>query len=87
MYGFSYIGEANTESGLVSRAMIDYWVSFVASGTPNDGKGLPSACCGLIYALDFVNGGVAYCQGLSGRSTNLTIRCIRLANEATCQLY
>ncbi|KAM5539639.1 hypothetical protein V8D89_006748 [Ganoderma adspersum] len=40
VYGFSYIAEANATSGLVSQAMVDYWVSFAVSGTPNDGKGL-----------------------------------------------
>ena len=30
------------ESGVVALAMVDYWVSFAVSGTPNDGNGLPS---------------------------------------------
>ena len=30
------------ESGVVALAMMDYWLSFAVSGTPNDGKGLPS---------------------------------------------
>ncbi|PIL26319.1 hypothetical protein GSI_12075 [Ganoderma sinense ZZ0214-1] len=40
VYGFSNIETSSLESVLVSRAMVDYWLSFVASGTPNDGKGL-----------------------------------------------
>lgn len=44
MYGFSSIVGANATSGLVSQAMVDYWLSFAVSGTPNDGKGLSSTC-------------------------------------------
>ncbi|PIL26309.1 hypothetical protein GSI_12065 [Ganoderma sinense ZZ0214-1] len=40
VYGLSNIGTSSLESVLVSRAMVDYWLSFVVSGTPNDGKGL-----------------------------------------------
>ena len=43
MYGFSSIVDANATSGLVSQAVIDYWISFAVSLTPNDGKGLNSA--------------------------------------------
>ncbi len=42
MYGSQFVAESNKESGVVSRAMVDYWVSFAVSGTPNDGKGLQS---------------------------------------------
>ena len=42
VYGSPSIVEANEESGRVSLAMVDYWVSFAVSGTPNDGKGLAS---------------------------------------------
>ncbi|PIL25854.1 hypothetical protein GSI_11607 [Ganoderma sinense ZZ0214-1] len=40
VYGLPSVEEASAESGVVSRAMVDYWLSFVVSGTPNDGKGL-----------------------------------------------
>ncbi|KAM5539590.1 hypothetical protein V8D89_006699 [Ganoderma adspersum] len=40
VYGFWDIGTNNSESRLVSQAMMDYWISFAVSGTPNDGKGL-----------------------------------------------
>ncbi len=83
VYGFSYIGAANPESGLVSRAMIDYWVSFAVSGTPNDGKGRPSACCVLVLSLGFSNDGAAYRQELFGRSTNPTTRYVRFLHKTT----
>ncbi|KAI1795283.1 extracellular triacylglycerol lipase precursor [Ganoderma leucocontextum] len=41
VYGSPAIAEANVESGVVALAMMDYWVSFAVSGTPNDGYGLP----------------------------------------------
>ena len=43
VYGLPSVAEANADSGVVSQAMVDYWVAFVVSGTPNDGKGLSSA--------------------------------------------
>ena len=42
MYGSPSVAEGSEESGRVSLAMIDYWLSFAVSGTPNDGKGLAS---------------------------------------------
>ena len=42
MYGSPSVVEGSEESGRVSLAMMDYWVSFAVSGTPNDGKGLAS---------------------------------------------
>ncbi|KAM5539640.1 hypothetical protein V8D89_006749 [Ganoderma adspersum] len=38
VYGSPAIAEAHAEGSLVSRAMLDYWVSFAVSGTPKDGK-------------------------------------------------
>ena len=49
VYGFSDIGTSSSESRLVSQAMMDYWISFAVSGTPNDGKGLSSTCCVLYF--------------------------------------
>ena len=60
MYGSPAIAEANVESGLVSLAMVDYWVSFAVSGTPNDGKGLASASCVLIMTSHIFANGCAY---------------------------
>ena len=53
VYGFSSVGAVSPESGLISQAMMDYWLSFAVSGTPNDGKGLTSACCVLPSSLTF----------------------------------
>jgi len=33
----------------LSRAMLDYWISFTVSLTPNDGKGTRSALCSCQY--------------------------------------
>ena len=55
MYGSPAIAEANVESGLVSLAMVDYWVSFAVSGTPNDGNGIPSTSRPLEYAFDLAD--------------------------------
>nr|VWO94947.1 Carboxylic ester hydrolase (EC [Ganoderma boninense] len=35
------VHHASEVPGVVALAMVDYWVSFAVSGTPNDGKGLP----------------------------------------------
>ncbi|KAM5539681.1 hypothetical protein V8D89_006790, partial [Ganoderma adspersum] len=40
VYGSPSVAEGNAGSGRVSLTMMDYWVSFAVSGTPNDGKGL-----------------------------------------------
>ena len=58
VYGFSDIGTNNSESRLVSQAMMDYWISFAVSGTPNDGKGLSSTCCVPFCSLCFANWGL-----------------------------
>lgn len=53
MYGFPDIGTDNPESRVISRAMMDYWISFVVSGTPNDGKGVsstPFKLCSVVFA-------------------------------------
>ena len=44
MYGLEAVNSTNLEVQMLSAAMVDYWLSFVVSQTPNDGKGLPSAC-------------------------------------------
>ncbi|PIL26418.1 hypothetical protein GSI_12175 [Ganoderma sinense ZZ0214-1] len=39
IYDSQSVVGTNQESGRVSLAMVDHWLSFVVSGTPNDGKG------------------------------------------------
>ena len=59
VYGLPSVAEGNAESGVVSRAMVDYWVAFAVSGTPNDGKGLSSAWSLLMVAWPGIaDGGV-----------------------------
>ena len=55
IYGFSSVGAVSPESGLISQAMMDYWLSFAVNGTPNDGKGLTSACRIITSSLRFVD--------------------------------
>jgi len=44
---------ATSKVANLSRAMLDYWISFVVSLTPNDGKGTSSALChGFITSSD-----------------------------------
>ena len=85
VYGFSDIGTDNAESRLISRAMMDYWISFVVSGTPNDGKGLSSTSRVLLFSRGSAQGEVTYPQKLFGSNTNLTTKYVRLPNEATWQ--
>ncbi|KAI0737108.1 extracellular triacylglycerol lipase precursor [Daedaleopsis nitida] len=40
VYGTVQTTSSNAGARLLSQAMVDYWVSFAVSGTPNDGKGL-----------------------------------------------
>ena len=43
VYGFEAVESANPATvRLLSTAMVDYWLSFIVSQTPNDGKGLSS---------------------------------------------
>ena len=55
VYWFSDIGTDDPESRVVSRAMMDYWISFVVSGTPNDGKGLSSTSRVLLFSRGSAN--------------------------------
>ena len=50
----------------LSRAMLDYWISFAVSLTPNDGQGTSST---LRYASAFLNSSDPYLQDLSGECT------------------
>ncbi len=43
VYGETAQTSSNPAVRLLSEAMVDYWISFAASLTPNDGKGLSSA--------------------------------------------
>ena len=40
VYGATQKTSSNAGSWLLSEAMLDYWLSFVVSQTPNDGKGV-----------------------------------------------
>ena len=51
MYGSPSVAEGSEESGRVSLAMVDYWLSLAVSGTPNDGKGLASTSSSLLSLL------------------------------------
>jgi hypothetical protein len=55
----------------LSRAMLDYWISFVVSLTPNDGQGTSST---LRYASMFCSFSEPYLQDLSGERTR-KLRC------------
>ncbi|KAJ7178188.1 esterase 1, partial [Mycena filopes] len=41
VYVYGAPGDTSASSILISRLMIEYWVSFATSLTPNDGKGIP----------------------------------------------
>jgi hypothetical protein len=47
----------------LSRAMLDYWISFAVSLTPNDGQGTSST---LRYVSTFCTSSDHYLQGLTG---------------------
>ena len=57
MFGLAAVNSTNPKVQLLSAAMVDYWLSFVVSQTPNDGKGLPSACLvdGIITSSHLFN--------------------------------
>ena len=42
VYGEAAQASSNPAVRLLSEAMVDYWISFAVSLTPNDGKGLNS---------------------------------------------
>ena len=42
VYGETALTSNDPEVRIVSSAMLDYWLSFAVSLTPNDGKGVPS---------------------------------------------
>ncbi len=42
VYGQTALTSSNPAVRLLSEAMVDYWISFAVSLTPNDGKGLNS---------------------------------------------
>ena len=44
VYGEPALTSPNPSVRLLSEAMVDYWISFAVSLTPNDGKGVNSAC-------------------------------------------
>lgn len=56
--------------------MLDYWISFTVSMTPNDGRGLFSACCLSLFAQQ--KGHTGGSQGQYGPSTNPTVRYVRV---------
>ena len=43
VYGQEAVESTNPAVRQLSTAMMDYWLSYVVSMTPNDGKGVPSA--------------------------------------------
>ena len=43
VYGETALTSPVASVRLLSEAMVDYWISFAVSLTPNDGKGLNSA--------------------------------------------
>ena len=43
VFGETAVSSTNANVRFLSEAMLDYWLSFVVSGTPNDGKGVASA--------------------------------------------
>ena len=49
VYGEPALTSPNPAVRLLSEAMADYWISFAVSLTPNDGKGLNSACFPCAY--------------------------------------
>ena len=51
VFGANEVESTDDSVRLLSAAMLDYWLSFVVSGTPNDGKGVASACLCLVYLL------------------------------------
>ena len=53
VYGEPALTSPNPAVRLLSEAMADYWISFAVSLTPNDGKGLNSACspCAHLHAI------------------------------------
>ena len=44
VFGLAATNSTNAAVRLLSQAMVDYWISFTVSLTPNDGRGLPSEC-------------------------------------------
>ena len=53
VYGEPALTSPNPSVLLLSEAMVDYWISFAVSLTPNDGKGVNSACspCAHLRAI------------------------------------
>ena len=51
VFGANEVESTDDSVRLLSAAMLDYWLSFVVSGTPNDGKGVASTCLCLTYLL------------------------------------
>ena len=53
VFGNTAIMSDNARVRLLSEAMADYWISFAVSLTPNDGKGVNSACspCAHLHAI------------------------------------
>ena len=53
VYGQTALTSPNPAVRLLSEAMADYWISFAVSLTPNDGKGVNSACspCAHLHAI------------------------------------
>ena len=53
VYGQTALTSHNPAVRLLSEAMADYWISFAVSLTPNDGKGVNSACspCAHLHAI------------------------------------
>ena len=42
VFGETAVSSSNANVRFLSEAMLDYWLSFVVSQTPNDGKGVSS---------------------------------------------
>ena len=43
VFGGTAVSSDNASVRFLSKTMVDYWLSFVVSGSPNDGKGSASA--------------------------------------------
>ena len=51
VFGGTAVTSDNASVRFLSKTMVDYWLSFVVSGSPNDGKGSSSACLLPRYPL------------------------------------